>query len=548
MYPPQKTGLSPQEEEQPGLLTIGQSAVTGRVRGWPWITLALAGVLVGVHGAVVAAGPVDVDALVRWGAKTGPLVVEVGQVWRLVTANFLHRDWLHLGLNLLVLVAAGAALERACGRWDYAALLGAAGLATMAGSLGWSGAVSVGASGLVYACMGALLVMSRRYRRRPRAKGRWLSGEGALPTVLVFLWMGWTSVGVDNAGHLGGLLTGLLVGAFLEPGGPSRGLARPVGVLLAATVAAALVVGERSGWRRERDDGFGVSVPLPEGWRSEEDGQGRRSFSNGLPGLGRASFSAEVIEVGEPGDGAAQARHFQEETLVPGAPGPVGRTLKVTGPVPTRLGGRDAQRLRAEVEGPGGPTYLLAFFVPRGEWVYRLVFTWPSAYPAYEEVVDRMVAELRFGEPALLRQARARALLVPGAPGPLRTLGGALRRWGLSEEAVSPLADAVRLAPSHVETRVELARSLFETGRVDEGCHAAAEARVYGPSDTGALEAGVRCELARGDVGRALERLEEARRLDPRDARLRAAEVALRAVLEAPAPPGPRVAPGPGAP
>ncbi|WP_323379178.1 rhomboid family intramembrane serine protease [Pyxidicoccus xibeiensis] len=490
--------------------------------------------LLGIHGALVAAGPVDVDALVRWGAKTGPLVVEAGQAWRLVTANFLHRDWLHLGLNLLVLVAAGGALERMCRRRDYCALLGTAGLATMAGSLGWSAAVSVGASGLVYGCVGALLVLGRRYRGRAAAKARWISGESALPTVLVFLWMGWTSVGVDNAGHLGGLLAGLLLGAFLEPRSAGRGLVRPVGAVLAAGVVAALVVSERSGWRQERDDGFGVAVSVPEGWRGEEDGHGRRTFSNGLPALGRATFSAEVIEVGEPGDGAAQARHFQEEVLVPGVPGPEGRTSKVTGPVEARLGGRAAQRVRAELEGPGGATHLMAFFVPRGEWVYRLVFTWPARYPAYAEVVDRMVAELRFGEPALLREARARALLVPGAPGPLRALGGELRRWGLAEESVASLADAVRLAPSHVETRVELARALFEAGRVGEGCHAAAEAQVYGPSDTGALEAGVRCELARGDVARALARLEEARRVDPQDARLRAAEMALRAVLEAP--------------
>lgn len=516
------------------MLSIGQSAVTER----PWVTLALAVVLVAVHGAVACAGPVDVDALVRWGAKAGPLVVEAGQAWRLVTANFLHRDGLHLGLNLLVLVAAGAALERTCRRWDYAALLVAAGLATMAGSLGWSGAVSVGASGLVYGCVGALLVLGRRYRARLPTRARWLSGESALPTVLIFLWMGWTSVGVDNAGHLGGLLTGLGVGAFLEPRWQGRaGAARPVVVVLAAVAVAGLVVGERSGWRVERDDGFGVSVGLPEGWRDEEDGQGRRAFSNGLPGLGRATFSAEVIEVGEPGDGAAQARHYQEVSLVPGVPGPEGRTLRVTGPTPTRVGGRPARRLRAELEGPGGATHLLALFVPRGEWVYRLVFTWPAAYPAYEAVVDRMVAELRFGEPTVLREARARTLLVPGAPGPLRALGGVLRRWGLPEEAVAPLEGAVRLAPSHVGTRVELARALFEVGRVDEGCHAAAEAQVYGPSDTGALEAGVRCELARGDVARALERLEEARRVDPRDARLRAAELALRAVMEAPAPP-----------
>ncbi len=544
MHPPQKTGLSPQQEGQPGLLSIGQSAGTGGVAGFPWVTAALAVVLLAVHGAVVAAGPVDVDALVRWGAKAGPLVVEAGEVWRLVTANLLHRDWAHLGLNLLVLVAAGTALERTCRRRDYGALLVASGLAAMASSLGWTGAVSVGVSGVVFGCVGALLVLGRRARAKPARKGWWRTGEGALPTVLVFLWMGWTSVGVDNAGHLGGLLAGLLVGAFLEPRwrgeapeSADPGWARPVGVVLLAGLVVAGVVRERSGWRVERDDGFGVSVALPEGWRGEVDGQGRRAFSNGLPGLGRATFSAEAIEVGEPGDGAAQARGFQAEALVPGAPGPEGRTLSVKGPARARVGGLAAQRLRAELDGPGGPRRLVAFFVPRGEWVYRLVFTWPEAFPAYEAVVDRMVTELRFGEPAMLREARARALLVPGAAGPLRALGGALRRWGQAEEAVPPLEEAVRLAPSHVETRVELARALFEAGRGEEGCHAAAEARVYGPWDTGVLEAGVRCELARGNVALALERLEEARRVDPRDARLRAAEVALRAVLEAPARP-----------
>ncbi|RKI57314.1 rhomboid family intramembrane serine protease, partial [Corallococcus sp. AB049A] len=101
---------------------------------------------------------------------------------------------------------------------------------------------------------------------------------------------------------------------------------------------------------------------------------------------------------------------------------------------------------------------------------------------------------------------------------------------------VEPLSSAVRLAPTQVDTRVELARAYFESGQVDAGCHAAEEARVYGPSDTGALEAGVRCALAQGDTAGALRRLEEARRVDPRDPRLRAAEGALKAAVEAPGP------------
>ncbi|WP_323382179.1 rhomboid family intramembrane serine protease [Myxococcus dinghuensis] len=480
-------------------------------------------------------GAVDVDALVRWGAKAGPLVVEAGQGWRLLTANVLHRDVLHLALNLLVLAASGGVLERTCRRSEYAALLCVSGLATMSGSLAWSGAVSVGASGLVYGCIGALLVLGRRHRLERASKLRWFSGESALPTVLVFLWMGWTSVGVDNAGHLGGLVAGLLTGLFLEPrDAPTRSSrAKPLLGVGVAVVVAALVVWERSGWRVERDDGFGVSVAMPQGWRGELDGQGRRTFSNGLSGLGRATFSAEAIETGESGDGLSQARHFLEESLPLGAPGPEGRAVEVQGPSTTRVGGRVAQRLRAELEGPGGPRQLLALFVPRGEWVYRLVFTWPAQWPAYQDVVGRMVAELRFDEPSVLREARGRALLTPGAPGPQRELGGVLRRLGQPREAILPLTESVRLAPSHVGTRVELARALLDAGRVEEGCHAADEAGLYGPSDTGALEAGVRCELSRGALARALERLEAARRVDPQDPRLRAAEAALRGVMEA---------------
>src|SRR5690606_28048830 len=132
-----------------------------------------------------------------------------------------------------------------------------------------------------------------------------------------------------------------------------------------------------------------------------------------------------------------------------------------------------------ELRGADGVTHLRALFVPRGEFVYQLVFTWPEAFPRYAGVVERMVAELRLEEPAMLREARGGALLVPGPSERLAEVGAALRRWGRSEEAGEPLREAVRLAPSSVETRVELARAYLEAGQVEEGCHAAEKARVY---------------------------------------------------------------------
>lgn len=504
----------------------------------PWVTLGLALVQLAVYLRTASAGPLDVDAMVRFGAKVGPLMTEAGEPWRLLTANFLHRDGPHLGLNLLVLLAAGAVLESTWRRLEYGALLLAAGLATMTSSLLWADEVSVGASGVAYGCVGGLIVLGRRYRAVLSPAARRMAGEGVLPTVLVFLWMGWTSVGVDNAGHLGGFAAGLLVGLFLVPerlsaSEPRSAVLLRVGSVVVVSVALAAVgVIGRSSWRVERDDVFGVSVTLPSGWRQGADRLGRLAFSNGLPGLGRATFAAEAIQAGEQGNGELQAVHFRETVLSPEVIGPEGRTVKVRGPEPAWVSGRRAQQVRAELSGADGVTHLRALFVPRGEFVYQLVFTWPEAFPRYARVVERMVAELRLEEPAMLREARGRALLVPGASEPLAELGSALRRWGRPEEAVEPLREAIRLAPSQVATRVELARAYLEAGRVEEGCHAAEEARVYGPLETVVLEAGVRCELARGDTQEALLRLEEARRLNPQDARLQAAEAALRATMK----------------
>ena len=57
---------------------------------------------------------------------------------------------------------------------------------------------------------------------------------------------------------------------------------------------------------------------------------------------------------------------------------------------------------------------------------------------------------------------------------------------------------------------------------------------VYAPNDPWALEADARCEVARGNVPRALERISNARAQLPADDRLKAAESRLKAVLSHP--------------
>src|SRR5262249_18414496 len=173
-----------------------------------------------------------------------------------------------------------------------------------------------------------------------------------------------------------------------------------------------------------------------------------------------------------------------------------------------------------------------AYFVRRGELVYQLVFTHPSAFPRYAAVVDRMVRTLRLEEPRQLREARARALLFPRAPWALAALGTALGELGEPRAAGDALRSAVAEQPSSSSFRAQLALALLKIGELEQACAASAVAIEQSPDEPLALEADARCELARGHSREALQRLRAARRLAPSDERLRMAEEALRSAVE----------------
>jgi len=188
--------------------------------------------------------------------------------------------------------------------------------------------------------------------------------------------------------------------------------------------------------------------------------------------------------------------------------------------------------VEASFEEPSGVTRLVAYFVRRGELVYQLVFTHPSAFPRYAAVVDRMVQALRLDEPRRLREARARALLFPGAPWALAALGTTLGELGEPRAAVDALRLAVGAQPSSSSFRAQLALALLKAGELEQACAESAVATDQSPDEPLPLEAAARCELARGHSRQALERLRAARALAPSDERLRTAEEALRTAVE----------------
>ena len=186
------------------------SALVGRV---PIVTLAtglvlLASVLVQWMAASL---PFPADADVPAVALANvPDRVAAGEVYRLVTANFLHLNALHFAGNLLGIAVGGYLVELAIGGKRTVLLLAVSGIVAHAAAAAWGGFdVVIGASGLIYGCLGALLWLRLR-------RGDELPGRLSLPHITWIL-IGFGLIaeigfpGISAAGHLGGLLAGLLL-------------------------------------------------------------------------------------------------------------------------------------------------------------------------------------------------------------------------------------------------------------------------------------------------------------------------------------------------
>jgi membrane associated rhomboid family serine protease len=160
-------------------------------------------------------GLVSFDAadLIAWGANYKPATTN-GQWWRLVTSIFLHGGLMHVLANMYGLIFAGILLEPRMGRARFAGVYLATGILASMTSLWWHDAtVSVGASGAIFGLYGALLalILTRAYPKE--------FGKAFLASILVFvgfnLFMGLQG-SIDNAAHLGGLISGFAIGLLLS--------------------------------------------------------------------------------------------------------------------------------------------------------------------------------------------------------------------------------------------------------------------------------------------------------------------------------------------
>jgi len=155
-----------------------------------------------------------------------PCGVADSEYYRLVTAMFMHFGIIHLLMNMWALWILGRALESMFGPVRFLAVYLVCGLGgNVAAYLFQSGALSAGASTAVFGLFAVLFVALRRLR---------LSTSAVLPIIVINLIFTLTVPGISIAGHLGGLITGGLVGAGVAYAPRANRTAIQVAVLVGA--------------------------------------------------------------------------------------------------------------------------------------------------------------------------------------------------------------------------------------------------------------------------------------------------------------------------
>ena len=183
----------------------------------PICTMIIAGMNIAVFFVLSFRGMTeDAGFLLENGASYAPYILERGEYYRLFTSMFLHFGFEHLMNNMLMLLVIGWNLERELGKIRFLLIYLCSGLCGNVLSL-WldvhtgSYAVAAGASGAVFGIIGALLYVAIRNHGRVGN----VTGRGLLFMAVMSLYYGFTSEGVDNFAHIGGLLSGFLLAVLL---------------------------------------------------------------------------------------------------------------------------------------------------------------------------------------------------------------------------------------------------------------------------------------------------------------------------------------------
>jgi rhomboid protease GluP len=154
----------------------------------------------------------DLPAL--YGMKINELIA-AGQIWRLFTPILLHGSIMHIGFNMYALYLFGRRLERYFGHWRFLIMYLISGFAGNVISMMFTESPSLGASTAIFGLLGAQGVFI--YQNRALFGNQTQQALQSIIMVAAINLLIGLSPGIDNWGHIGGLVAGLI---FTWLGGP----------------------------------------------------------------------------------------------------------------------------------------------------------------------------------------------------------------------------------------------------------------------------------------------------------------------------------------
>jgi len=154
------------------------------------------------------------EDLVAWGGNWRGATL-AGEWWRLLTCCFVHIGIVHLLFNMYALLMVGIHLEPLLGRSRVLGLYVITGVFASVASLWWhDNTVSAGASGAIFGLYGVFLALLTTDLLHKEVRQQLLSSIGIFVVYnLVYGLQG----GVDNAAHIGGLVSGVVMGFAIYP-------------------------------------------------------------------------------------------------------------------------------------------------------------------------------------------------------------------------------------------------------------------------------------------------------------------------------------------
>ncbi|WP_129727238.1 rhomboid family intramembrane serine protease [Ectobacillus funiculus] len=204
----------------------------------PFITKLFVAIQIVLFGVLeYAGGSTNIATLIAFGAKYNPLILQ-GEWWRFFTPMFLHIGLLHLLMNTVALYYVGSQVERILGNIRFLFVYLFAGFCGSLLSFVSSNAVAAGASGAIFGCFGALLYIAASYAK---VFSRTMM-QSVLTLIGINLLFGFAVPGIDNAGHIGGLIGGFLATVMVHVPGKKGSLLQKAAAMLIALLFVSILL------------------------------------------------------------------------------------------------------------------------------------------------------------------------------------------------------------------------------------------------------------------------------------------------------------------